>query len=292
MRSLLTFVLGFLTVSTFGQTTQTIDLKWKIGEQEKVNYFTVMRDIDTSKVEMNFGSLFKSFSDSTGKGLTETKDLFKELNQAMQDIDYVTTLTNKGNGVIDIVMTTRPKEKAKEIPKDTTGSKVGDMLKMMQAMNQGIMLRGSVYANGGIHSFWVKNSQKNLIALFFELPTKPVKIGDRWKLDINLISNDQNFSCDSAYKINEVTLTDIKIIQGETIAVIKYNIVEYVHGSFDSPLFMGGGKQPTMMQFSHQAIADFSVDKGRWISYDGIMSLDATGVMTAKTKTKFTLISE
>ena len=55
---------------------------------------------------------------------------------------------------------------------------------------------------------------------------------------------------------------------------------------------MGGGEQKTMMKITHQAIAEFSVDKGRWISYDGIMSLDATGFMTAKKKTKFTLRSE
>jgi hypothetical protein len=290
MKRLLTIVFGLLTVSTFGQT---VDLKWKIGETEKVNYLTVISDIDTSKAEINFGDLFKSFSDSTEKGLSETKDVFKELNKAMQSVDYISTLTNSGNGIINIVMTTRPKEKTKEVSKDTTDSKENEILQMMQSMSQGVMLRGSVYATGGIHSFWVKSNQKNLISTFFELPTKPIKIGDTWKLDINLIANDQNFNCDSSYKINEVTLTDIKKYKGETIAVIKYNIVEYVNGTFISPSFKGGGgEQKTMMKFTHKAIAEFSVDKGRWISYNGIMSLDATGFMTANKKTKFTLISE
>ncbi len=44
------------------------------------------------------------------------------------------------------------------------------------------------------------------------------------------------------------------------------------------------------MKFTHRAIAEFSVDKGRWISYDGIMTLVASGVMKANQKTKFTLI--
>lgn len=290
MKKLLTIIFILLTITTFGQT---LDLKWKIGENEKLNYLTVMSDIDTSKFEMNFGELFKSFSDSTGKGLSETKDIFKELNKAMQNVDYVSTLTNKGNGIIDIVMTTRPKEKTEKVANDTSDSKENEILKMMQSMTQGVMLRGSVYATGGIHSFWVNSNQKNLISTFFELPTKPVKVGDTWKLDISLIANDQNFKCDSSYKINEVTLTDIKKDKGETIAVIKYNIAEYVTGTLISPSFMGGdGDQKTMMKFTHQAIAEFSVDKGRWISYDGIMSLDATGFMTANKKTKFTLIKE
>jgi hypothetical protein len=289
MRNLLTFTFGLFSITTFGQA---INLKWKIGEKEKINYLTVMNDIDTSKFEVNFGDLFKSLTDSTGKKFTEAKDLFKKLNQSVQNIDLVSTLTNKGNGIIDIIMTARPKEKAKETSKDTTENKEEVMMKMMQSMNQGVMLRGSVYATGGIHSFWVKSNQKNLLSILFELPTKPVNIGDTWKLDINLIANDQNFNCDSAYKLNEVKLVDIKNNNGETIAVIKYNIVEYVNGTFNSPGFIGGGDQKTMMKFTHQAIAEFSVDKGRWLSYDGIMSLDATGFMTAKKKTRFTLISE
>lgn len=113
-------------------------------------------------------------------------------------------------------------------------------------------------------------------------------------MDINLITNDQNFECDSAYKINEVTLNEIKTVKGETIAVLRYNIVEYVKGDFNAPAFFGkeGGMKESMMKFSHQGIAEFSVDRGRWINYDGIMSFEATGIMTANKKTKFTLINE
>lgn len=293
MKKLITVILGLLSLTTFGQSTQSIDLKWKIGEKEKINYSTVMSDIDTSKVEMNFDNLFKSFSDSTDKESLKTKELFKKLNQAMRNIDYVTTLTNKGNGVVEIVMATKPKEKTDTKTTDKKGSQEEEMLKMMQTMNQGVMLRGSVYANGGIHSFWINNNQKNLVSIFFELPTHPVKVGDTWKLNVNLIGNDQNFICDSSYKMNEVTLTDIKNVNGEKIAVIKYDIVEYVKGIFNAPSFVGGGgAQNTMMKFSHQAIAEFSVDKGRWVSYDGIMSINTTGLMTSSNKTKFTLIKE
>jgi hypothetical protein len=294
MKRTLTILFAITTLTTFGQKNQSVDLKWKIAKNENLSYATVMSDIDTSSIEMDFGGLFKALSDSSGNGLKESKEFFKTFNQAFKNQDYVTTLTNKGNGVIDIVMTTKPKEQTKETKKDTTDSKEAEILKMMQSMNQGVMLRGSVYETGGVHSFWVKSAQKNLISLFFELPTKTVKVGDKWSLDINLITNDQNFDCDTAYKINEVTLTDIKNVNGETIAVLKYNIVEYVKGNFNSPSFFGndGGQKETMMKFTHQGIAEFSVDKGRWITYDGIMSLEATGVMTANKKTKFTLIDE
>jgi hypothetical protein len=294
MKLRLSILLAVISFTVFGQKDQTVDLKWKIANDEKINYLTVMSDIDTSSIEMDFGGLFKALSDSSENGLKESKEYFKKLNQTFKNQDFVSTLTNKGNGVIDIVMTTKPKEPIIETDIDTSDSTEAEMLKMMQSMNQGVMLRGSVYETGGIHSFWIKSAQKNLIALFFELPTKPVKVGDKWSLDINLITNDQNFECDSAYKINEVTLNDIKLVNGETIAVLKYNIVEYVKGVFYTPSFLGneGGKKETMMKFSYEGIAEFSVENGRWITYDGIMSLEATGVMKANKKAKFTLITE
>jgi hypothetical protein len=293
MKLLIPLFIALSCLSTFAQNPQTIELKWKLGKNEKLNYATVMNEIDTSSIEFNFGGIFKALSDSTKNGLTESKDLFKKLNQAFKDQDFVTTLSTSGNGIINIIMTAKPKEPAKRSGKDTADSKADELMKSIESMNQGVMLRGSVYETGGIHSFWVKSSQKNLIALFFELPTRSVKIGDKWPLDIDLIANDQNFDCDSSFKLNEVTLTDIRTTNGETIAVLKYNIVEYVKGNFYAPLFLGNDEshKETMMKFTDQGIAEFSVDKGRWVSYDGIMSLEATGVMTANKKTKFTLIN-
>jgi len=288
---LLTLVFGFLTIASFGQKKQKVDLDWKIGKQEKLSYMTVMSEIDTSSVEMNFDGLFKSFSDSTGKGISEVKDFFKKLNSSFKNMDLVTTLTNKGAGIIDIVMVAN-QNKDKQLKSDTSDSKQKEIIKMMQAVSQGVMLRGSVYEAGGIHSFWTKSNQKNLISIFFELPTKSVQVGDTWDLDINLISNDQNFECDSSYKVNKVTMVDIKKVHGENIAVLKYDIIEYVKGNFTTPSFGGnmGGQSETMMKFTHQAVAEFSIEKGRLISYDGIMTLVASGVMTANKKTKFTLI--
>jgi len=267
-----------------------VDLKWKIDKNEKLSYLTVMSEIDTASVEINFDDFFKSLSDSTIDGLKESKSFFKKMNEAFKNTDYLITLSAEKEGIVDIVMSTKPKE----TENDSIESNEEELLKIMKPLTDGIMLRGSVYESGEIHSFWIKSNQKNLIALFFELPTKPVKIGDKWPLDINLIANDQNFECDSSFKLNQVTLMDIKKVKGEKIAVLKYNIEEYVMGVFNSPTFFGnnGGEKETMMKFTHQGIAEFSVDKGRWISYDGIMSLEATGIMTANTKTKFTLIKE
>ncbi|MBL4704929.1 MAG: hypothetical protein JKY54_10425 [Flavobacteriales bacterium] len=294
MRKLFTLSLGvFIGISAFSQENKEVELNWKINPGEIVTYQTIMNEIDTSTIEYNFGNLFEVFMDSTEDVMDEAKNLLKELNESFKNINLLTELTNNGDGTVEIVMKTRPEQEVEEIESDTTDIVMDAVMKMILSMKKGIMLRGSVYETGGIHSFWVKSNQKNLIAMFFELPSKPVKIGDYWPLEINFIANDQNFKCDSAYQVNKVTLTDLKSSNGETIAVIKYEIEEFVDGSFDAPaLFGSGGATETTMKFTYHAIAEFSVDKGRWVSYDGIMGMVTSGIMTANTKKKFSLLVE
>ncbi|WP_338790539.1 hypothetical protein [Bernardetia sp. MNP-M8] len=292
MKNILIVLLTLIPITAFAQDKESVDLRWKIQENEELSYKTAMKEMDSSYMEMDFGSLFNSLSSNKKEGLSESQKLFNQLNKVVADMDYITTLHKKQKGVIDIQMKMYNRESDSEIENDTIrGTKT--ILRMMSAMNKGVVLRGSVLETGEIHSFWLQSRQKNLISVLFELPNKPVSIGDTWKLDVNFITNDQNFECDSAYKINEVTLVDIKMIDGERIAVLKYNVEEYVNGIFNSPSFFeSDGKKDTMMRFNHQAIAEFSIDKGRWISYNGIMSLEAKGVMNANKKTKFTLLPE
>ncbi|MDC8006368.1 hypothetical protein POV27_20100 [Aureisphaera galaxeae] len=293
-RRLLTTLCLLVTIVTFGQKNRRVDLKWKIDKNEKLNYSTLMRDIDTSAVEMDFGGLFKSLMDITNDKLEEKREFLEKLGKEFNNSEYVTTLSNKGNGIIDVIMIHKPKVDRKEIQYDTTNSDLGEILKLRQLMDQGAMLRGSVYEEGPIHSFWVKSKQKNVIALFFELPDRRVKVGDKWSIDINLIANDQNFDCHTSHKINEVTLIELKKVNGEKIAVLEYNIEEYVKGDFNAAYVLGGDdkKLETMMKFSYQAMAEFSVDNGRWLNYDGIMSVEGTGALTTHKKTIFTLNKE
>lgn len=290
MKIRLVILLAIIATSGFGQTNQTVDLRWKIGGDEKLSYATEMRSLDTSSID--FSGLIKLLSDSTSRAFTEGKAFLNKISSSMREMAYVTSLSTSKNGIVDIIMTSRPQDHPPLDESDSLKDTYSELLKKMQAMSTGIMLRGSVYESGSIHSFWVKNRQKNLIAILFELPSTPVQIGDKWSLETNLIANDHNFECDSSFKINEVTLADIKEVNGETIAVLKYNISEYVQGNFGLSSFIGGSSNYTIMNFSYQGIAEFSIDSGKWITYDGILSLDASGAMNANTRTKFTLIEE
>ena len=291
MHQKLILLFTIITTTAFGQTNQTVDLKWKISEKENLKYLTVMSDFSIDK-ETN--DSINSDLESFNNGLNGSKDFFENINKALEDYNFISTLTSNNRGIVDIVMHMKPKEISKEFFIDSSTSKVEEFQNLIKLMSQNVMLRGSVYETGGIHSFWVKSSQKNLIALLFELPSKPVKVGDKWSLDIQFITNDQNFKCDTSFKINEVTLLEIKKDDSSTVAVLNYNIMEYVKGNFNTPSFFEGEikEKETMMKFTHKGIAEFSINKGRWIYYDGLMSVETTGIISTNKKTKLTLIDE
>ena len=280
----LTLLLFVITSTLFAQNNETVDLKWKIAKEEKLNYATIMSKIDTTAIDVDFGFLSKLSSSLSEKTINEGKTFLKKINEAYKNLDYTTSLSTNKKGIIDIIMTTHVNESIKD----------EDVSKSIQPLNNTVALRGSVYDTGAIHSFWMKNKQKNLLAMFFQLPTTSVKVGDRWTINVNFIENDQNFECNKSHKINNVTLTHIKEINGEKIAVLKYHIEEFVEGVFNMPSFKKNSSEQKelMFNFAYHGIAEFSIDQGRWISYDGIMSLNASGIMTANSKSKFSLIKE
>lgn len=272
-------------------TKKVVKLQWKLSNNDTIFYKTVMSEIGESSFEADFGGIFKKDTNSTKTGVNKLgNDFFKKLKDQYNNTNLVTRLTKSPdfNAVVDIEMIAEQKDKKEVNGKDEARS-------FMSSMMKGTMLRGSVNTDGSLHSFWMKNSQKNLLSLFFELPNKPIKKGDTWTLhNVNFIGNDQNFVCRKAKKENTITLTDIKEINGETIAIINYNIIEFVSGDFKMPKYFGssGKNKTTEMEFVYKAQAEFSINKGKWINYNGIMSLNASGMMNSVQKKKFALIEE
>jgi len=283
MKTIKTATLFFIiSITVFGQKTDKYDLNWKIDKNDTLCYQTIMSVINNPDDK---DETFSFIPDSI-----DGKELFKKLTEAFNNFDYETYLTNPSDSTINIVLETVSDEKNEMLNNDSLDDSQKEMLKQFMS---NIMVRGQIYKSGEIKSFWLKSTQKNLIAILFELPTIPVSIGDTWELDVNLIQNDQSFICDSAYKRNEVTFIGIETDNNEKIAVIKYDIVEYVDGTFKMPGFMGkDGPTEAMMKLSHKAVGRFSIDKGKWISYDGIMEYVASGVMDAHTKTRLALIEK
>ncbi len=280
--------------SFFGYGQKQIFLKWKLNSSDTLIYTTVMEQIDSNYFEANFDTFFKQIADSTSKKETkEVKDIFKEVNKAIGNTQYAVRMFKSEKGHIEIEMFTINKEHPLtfEDSLDVDNDIKNSITQHFQEFLTGVVLRGSVNEDGTIHSFWLKRAQKNLIAVFFELPGKPIKLGDTWKISTNFIGNDQNFICDSSFFKNEVKLIDIRKIKGETVAVIKYDVQEYVDGTFNMPSMFGeSGASSSMMNFEYKGIAEFSIERGKWVSFEGLMSLNSTGIMSSKQKVKYSLI--
>lgn len=192
---------------------------------------------------------------------------------------FICNLTKKRSNIINIDWITY-NESISPTGADTSTAPI-----WMKSASGDTVLRGSVYDNGAIHSFY--STQIDFLAFYFQLPNKKIKIGDSWSVDFNCIYFNEGFICDSAYKLNSVTLTDIKRINNEVIATINYDLIEYASGN-DGGFF--GKIDNILMEFRHKAIGEFSITKGRWLSYEGIEETISTGMMSSRTQSKVTLI--
>jgi len=286
MRKISTLILCLFAITAFSQNNVNVKLNWKIGKNDTLSYKTIIVETMAESSKNEFDSIMKTlFIDSASiQFLTAQQQI---INSAQNSV-FKSNLTNKGNGVVDIVMTPMPKE---EIEKTVPDSMMM-FLDLMKTMNSGPIVSGSVNATGGIQSFWVNNVQKNILALLFELPTKSVKIGDTWNIDFNYIQNNPSFKCDSSFKTNKVTLKEIKKINGENIAILKYEIVEFVEGlddltsidrSNDTPSFKFIPTKTTM-KCSYEAVGEFSIDNGNWVSYNGTLLCEGQGLKNLTTK--------
>lgn len=278
---LMIFIL--ISINAISQTNQTYDLKWKIQRDKPIAYKTAMENIDESNLSensFNAEDFINAFSDSVDFKFDEFNDLFEAINNFQNDYSTITTLTRNDKGIIDV--------KLIPVKNDTAINMPDSIADFISKAFSGVQLRGKINENGGIESFYMKKEQMNLLAMMFELPTKPVKIGDIWTIQASFISNDQNFICDDYRMHHEIELIDVKNIEGDTIAFIKYDLQYYVNGEFNNPFY--GNATPTMMEMNFNAIAEFNITKGKWKNYDGIMLMRSTGFMNYDTKQRFKLV--
>lgn len=311
-------LLLLLSTIAFSQTKEKISLEWKIPKNDTLKYKTTMNVI---RLESEDSNKHDSTSIFSGEAFEKIKESLSEFNS---DIKYQTNLfVNKNDEKqIDVEMLMfndeednaaeklkemitqlkvenqeegkkkKSKDKIDETEEDSLSFK--NLYKDLVKLNGNVVLRGRISTGGEIISTYYKNAQKNLLSVLFELPNRKVEMGEKWKLNISLIEMDQNFVCDSFSKENAVHIEEIIEKEGEKIAIIKYNISEYVIGDFNNP--MGGlfgidSNKKTFMKISHIATGYFSILQGKWINYEGTMEIESNfSMFGGKSKTEFKLI--
>lgn len=315
----ITILVSLIGGFAFGQAKEKILLEWKIAKNDTLHYKTTMDVVrtenendkknDSSSLfsQSEFRTMFKSITD-INSGLKYQTDLYvNSRNEKLIDIEMkIINDANDATNELSALMSRLKDEDAKGTKKGKRKKKKEEqdkiepdsltfknMVKNIASLNNNVVLRGRVSNTGELISSYYKNSQKNLIAILFELPGKTVEVGEKWKVNANLIEMDQNFLCDSVSNRNSVYIEKIIDVNNDRIAVIKYDISEYVSGDFNSPfgeMFTGETGEKTVMKMSHTATGNFSISKGRWISYKGEMEIENNmSVFGGKTTTVFEL---
>lgn len=245
----------------------TIRLIWKINPNQPIGFKTSFDQLDINDFTFDLGQNEDEVSENL-------KQLIEQRRNEFENTSFITLMKTNNRGNIETKMFS-----------EKYASKTS---KSQNLSLDGILLRGEINNKGKTKSFYVKNDQKNLLSILFELPSKPIKLNDTWPIKVNFIEVDQSFVCDSSEKINEVKLINILKESYDTIAVLRYNLIEsvegYIYNSRDKT------KKDLKMEISFKGIAEFSITQGRWNKFNGIIEHNQTGFMYSNSKQKISLV--
>ncbi|MEL6527400.1 MAG: hypothetical protein AAFQ07_16990, partial [Chloroflexota bacterium] len=274
-----------------------VSLDWQLDAGEVLAYRTVYTNIpnEDGRITPDIDSLLE---ETEIDPFTALAALMAEMTSNLdlpdeQSMISLLELNNRGNVGIEMIIEDTGFEPSNP-PENELAASLGEMM-MMEGT---VQLRGEVTPSGNIASFYNSDSQQNLVAIFFELPTEPVAVGDSWELDFDCLSVDASFVVEGVSRTNQVTLTEITQNEiGQQVAVIDYIMFENLTGYYDlDAVGMGAfldtesteseeqsateADEPELSTFSctYLARGEFLVDEGRWQRLVGEMSVSLEGI--------------
>ncbi len=167
-------------------------------------------------------------------------------------------------------------------------AKSKELEEKLKKMLSGVQLRAEITDSGAVASWWTEQKQANLVALFLELPDRPVKPGDTWSIGVRFLSMGNGFVCKKANRVNRVHLASTAALGDDRVATFEYVLSESVEGEFIHP--MTKDVIPTTMRMSFVGTGEFLVRAGRWSRFSGRLSYKATGVQTGESEQNCALI--
>lgn len=253
-------------------------LSWKIVEGQPIAYNTAMQ-VSNSNISVDFDRIFNS--DQSDQS-TEQSSIFEEILGNIGTIQptysIVSILEKNPRDNISVKMILGNVDTSELKSDDWVGQWSSLFLKGMEGS---ILLQGEITSEGKIASP-IAQQQKNLLALFFELPTEPVKVGDAWPIDLTCIAvNSAQFTIENSDRINQVTLAKIaETPAGKPVAILDYLIIESVKGKQAIPFFTKESV-PTSMKCSFIGQGQFLIEQGRWEQFSAEYTVQTTGIMTS-----------
>ncbi len=251
----------FICVALLACEKDRYQLQWKVPAGDVLIYRIKMETIDSlsSVSEENLQELVeqvaKIYGDSVEVAIN-TSDLYNGLIRQLNLLSYFSIIRQDVNNGIKIDFITRQTKQYGPIKYRDIFSKF-----IKKAFFKGILRSDGVLTSIEGEEAW--DPKFNIL---FQLPNKPVAIGESWSL--NVVPAWQKTVKEKADSIvNKVTLVDIITEGADSIAILKYEL--------QSP-----DKSGRAMGFTGEA--KFNISTGKWVSYIGTMSQRTSGLLPMK----------
>ncbi len=122
--------------------------------------------------------------------------------------------------------------------------------------------------------------ENNFYLFFFKLPNNPVKIGDTWKMGLNVPKDLSAIALNDSIKEDQIKLEAIRTIENSNIAVLSYNYKEEYIGTWKNP--ETSKNELAKISFIYKAIGEFDIEKGKWKELDGAIDITVVGPMNGR----------
>lgn len=255
------------------------ELNWKIEQDQPIAYNTAM-EVSECCTSVDYDRIFNFEQADQGNEMSSHfEEMFEDLSNNQPTYSLVSILEKKPEGNISVKMVLDNVEMPEQETEAPMGEWYGQMLKGMEG---NVQLQGEITPEGEIASPFVAQQQKNFLALFFELPVGPVKIGDTWQIDLTCITvNSAQFEIDNYDRVNQVTLKEIiETPEGEAVAILDYLIAESVEGEQSIPFF-AEEPVPTSMECGFLGRGEFLIEQGQWRAFSAEYTIQSTGMITS-----------
>jgi len=267
------------SAASAAQAPQRVQLRWKVPQGTPVGYEFIAQQVEpgTDTLRLDISVLKKS-------QLTPRQRQSVYQLQIPSETAMAAVLSAKPSGDLDakVVLTrmTMPKKKKRPSKEDR------ELAKALEKNLWTVKVRANM-TDWGFVTTDLKREQRNLVAIMFELPSKPVAVGDVWTHSADLVRMGTGWEGQSE-SINRVELTALeRDAQGHTVAVIDFTLAELQEGRFSDvrmpkPI-------PASMEMSFVGRGEFLVDQGRWKRLAGRMTTRASGPMVTDMEQQLTL---
>lgn len=278
MRILFTAILLIVSLIGYSQESDSVLLRWNIDQGEKLAYALIQEKQSINLGDIPVEDFFKEIPKKGRKRLKVFEKLYKQFESKTGKPNMYSELSRKQDGTLLILMNKIAPFAEKPFGEDTDLDKQRELDKLSGRLS---FLEGFINEKGEVSGESLHPRHKSLMSLIFQLPQQAVSEGDTWEIFSSFITVHNPADLISSEVKSSAQLLEISQKKSETIARISYKISEKKEiKSMPTSLNQDHNKDETSFaQVVYHAIGEFSIERGRWISYTGMVISKIEGRM-------------